>query len=348
MRYAELIMPNTDFLYFDRVSASESHGNGGQGPSPPKQATPQDADLLDAYSRAVIGIVGNVGPAVVSVTGMQNGRAAGAGSGFLLTPDGYALTNSHVVHGRQVLRATTEEGDSLHAEIVGDDPATDLALLRLAARDLPCAELGDSEALQVGQLVIAMGNPLGFSSTVSTGVVSAVSRAMRGEGGRLIENVVQHTAPLNPGNSGGPLVDSRGRVVGINTAIVAIAQGLGFAVSANTARWVVSELISHGRVRRISLGISAASVVLPSRLVRDLDLLSDRAVQIVSVLRGGAAEKAGLLAGDLMISLNGRVVTSVDDVHRLLSGFQSAQSLSISLVRDGKILERTVESRMDR
>ena len=175
------------------------------------------------------------------------------------------MTNSHVVHGRRRLRAVTPEGDSLDADLVGDDPASDLALVRLAARDLPRAELGDSDGLQAGQLVIAMGNPFGFQSTVSTGVVSALGRAMRGEGGRLIENIIQHTAPLNPGSSGGPLLDSRGRVVGVNTAIVALAQGLGFAVPAATAQWAVGELLAHGRVRRLTLGITAMVVPLPRR-----------------------------------------------------------------------------------
>src|SRR5439155_787748 len=198
----------------------------------------RDAELLDAYSQAVIGVVGRVGPAVISVAPHPTDRQSGQGSGFLITPDGFALTNSHVARGRPRLRATTEEGDALDARLIGDDPSTDLALIRLAARDLPHAELGDSDTLQVGQLVIAMGNPFGFRSTVSTGVVSATGRAMRSEEGRLIENIVQHTAPLNPGNSGGPLVDSRGRVVGINTAIIATAQGLGFAIPASTARWV--------------------------------------------------------------------------------------------------------------
>src|SRR5262245_34457034 len=190
-----------------------------------KPAPARDAELLDAYSQAVVRVVRQVGPAVVTVG--EQGRG-GVGSGFVITPDGFALTNSHVVDGRNRLRVSTEEGDQLAAEVIGDDPATDLALLRLAARDLPFIELDDAAALQVGQLAIAVGNPFGFRSTVSTGVVSAVGRSMRSREGRLIENVVQHTAPLNPGNSGGPLVDSRSRVVGINTAIIAMAQGPGF------------------------------------------------------------------------------------------------------------------------
>ena len=175
----------------------------------PQTASPADADLLDAYSRAVIAVVRKISPAVISVAGPRNDPRGGMGSGFLVTPDGYALTNSHVAGGRQKLRGITADGDTLDATVVGDDPATDLALLRLAARDLPFAELGDSESLQVGQLVIAMGNPLGFQSTVSTGVISALGREMRGDSGRRIDNIVQHTAPLNPGNSGGPLLDSR-------------------------------------------------------------------------------------------------------------------------------------------
>jgi S1-C subfamily serine protease len=300
---------------------------------------------LDAYSRAVIAVVRKVGPAVISVLGPQGEDRGGTGSGFILTADGYALTNSHVVHGRRRLRAVTPEGDSLGADLVGDDPATDLALVRLGARDLPLAELGDSESLQVGQLVIAMGNPFGFQSTVSTGVVSALGRAMRGEEGRLIENIVQHTAPLNPGSSGGPLLDSRGRVVGVNTAIIALAQGLGFAVPAATAQWVVSELIGHGRVRRLALGVVATVASLPRRLVQDHDLLSDQAVLVVEVAPGGPAQSAGLRAGDLLVAVNGRVVTGVDDLHRMLSGLPVSRQLLLSVIRENRIIEMPIDLR---
>jgi S1-C subfamily serine protease len=310
-------------------------------PAPP--GAPADADLLDAYSRAVISVVQMISPAVVSVMGPRNDPLGGMGSGFLITPDGYALTNSHVAHGRQVLRAVTAEGDTLDATLVGDDAATDLALVRLFARDLPLAELGDSEGLQVGQLVIAMGNPLGFQSTVSTGVISALGRAMRGDGGRRIDNIVQHTAPLNPGNSGGPLLDSRGRVMGINTAIIAMAQGLGFAIPAKTAQWVVSELLAHGRVRRLSLGITATVASLPRRLVREHDLLSDRAVEVVEVLPGGAARVAGLMPGDLLLAVNGRIVTDVDDLHQILSGFRSSPQFTLSVLRGTRLLELPIE-----
>src|SRR5436309_5372378 len=233
-----------------------ANSQGPEIPDPTRaKEVRRDAELLDAYSEAVIGVVGRVGPAVISVAPHPTDEQPGQGSGFVITPDGFALTNSHVVGGRGRLRATTEEGDALDARLIGDDPSTDLALIRLAARDLPHADLGSSDGLRVGQLVIAMGNPFGFRSTVSTGVISALGRAMRSQQGRLIENIVQHTAPLNPGNSGGPLVDSKGRVVGVNTAIIALAQGLGFAVPGNTARWVTSELLTHGRVRRLALGI---------------------------------------------------------------------------------------------
>jgi S1-C subfamily serine protease len=302
-------------------------------------AIPTDGDLLDAYSQAVINVVRQVGPTVISVSGRPNDPRQGMGSGFVITPDGLALTNSHVARGRQRLRATTEEGDSLDAELIGDDPATDLALVRLAARDLPHAELGDSDALQVGQLVIAMGNPFGFRSTVSTGVVSAIGRAMRSEEGRLIESIVQHTAPLNPGNSGGPLVDSRGRVVGINTAIIAMAQGLGFAVPGTTARWVVGELMAHGRVKRLSLGITAAVVALPRRLVRDLDLLADQAVEVVEARAGGAAAAAGIETGDLIVAAAGRIVASTDDLHRVLAALPPTGEVVLQVVRRERLVE---------
>src|SRR5437763_8699610 len=278
-------MNSTSWVSTEWASTSDA---GSPTPSAKaRPSLPRDADLLDAYSQAVIRVVQQVGPAVITVSGKEGPGRGGVGSGFLITPDGYALTNSHVVGGRSRLVATTEEGDSLAADLIGDDPATDLAVVRLASRELPYTELGDSDALQVGQLVIAVGNPFGFHSTVSTGVVSAVGRAMRSSEGRLIENIVQHTAPLNPGNSGGPLVDSRGRVVGINTAIIAMAQGLGVAIPASNARWGVGELLAHGRVRRLSLGISATLIPISRRLARELDLLSDRAVEIVEVFPRG-------------------------------------------------------------
>ena len=309
----------------------------------PRRPNRDDAELLDAYSRAVIGVVEKVSPAVIGVGPRGKQQKGGSGAGFLITPDGYALTNSHVVGGREIVSARTNEGDRLDAELIGDDPATDLALIRLAARDLPAAELGDSDALRVGQLVIAMGDPLGLHSTVSAGVVGALGRSMRGHQGRLIDNVVQHSAPLNPGNSGGPLVDSHGRVVGINTAIIALAQGLGFAVGASTAKWVVGELIQHGRVRRPQLGISASAVPLPQYLVRELDLLGDRAVEVVAIEAGGPANVGGITPGDLIVAVNDRVVTSVDDVHRLIGDFKNQPLLTLTIVRGHRKLDVDVK-----
>lgn len=308
--------------------------------SPQRVGQPADAELLDAYSQAVISVVRRVGPAVISVSGRE--QRDGSGSGFLLTSDGFALTNSHVVDGRQQLCATTEEGDRLDAELIGDDPATDLALIRLAARDLQFAELGDSDTLQVGQLVIAAGNPFGFQSTVSTGVVSSLRRSMRNQEGRLIENIVQHTAPLNPGNSGGPLVDSRGRVIGVNTAIIAGAQGLGFAVPGNTARWVTGELMSHGRVRRLTLGVRVTPVVMSRILMRELDLLSEQTVEVVDVMPGSAAFRAGLQSGDWIVSAGGRLVTHTDDLHRILAVWPADKSVPIEVVRGEQRVELQV------
>jgi S1-C subfamily serine protease len=317
--------------------ASEAHSTSSQ----PAAASP-DANLLDAYSQAVIRVVEQVGPSVLALTAARGDHSGGSGSGVIITPDGYALTNSHVVGGREKLSATTEEGDRLEATVVGDDPPTDLALLRLSSRELPHAGLGDSEQLRVGQLVIAMGSPLGLQSTVSTGVVSSRKRSLRGADGRLIENVIQHTAPINPGNSGGPLVDSRGRLVGINTAIIAFTQGLGFAVPSRTAQWVIGELLAHGRVRRLALGITVTVTPLSRRQIRQLDLLGESAVEIVSPLPGGAAEGAGLLAGDLIVAVNGRIVETPDDLHRILSGQAAATSLEVTVIRDGRLWERTV------
>lgn len=338
-----------NFTTFQSVIRPVTVTTNSQGPEDrdanrPAQV-PQNTDLLDAYSRAVIGVVGQVGPAVISVSGHPGIGDRGQGSGFVITPDGFALTNSHVVHARERLRATTEEGDAIDARLVGDDPSTDLALIRLAARDLPHAELGDSDGLQVGQLVIAMGNPFGFRSTVSTGVVSALGRAMRSQQGRLIENIVQHTAPLNPGNSGGPLVDSKSRVVGINTAIIAMAQGLGFAVPATTATWVVSELLAHGRVRRLSLGVTVTIAPIPRRVAHELDLLADQTIEVVEVLPSSSAAEAGLEPGDWIVSAGGRIVAGADDLHRVLSGLKAEREVELQIVRDHQLREITVTPR---
>jgi len=239
------------------------------------------------------------------------------------------------------------DGDQIDAELIGDDPATDLALLKLKSRDLPIARIGDSQALRVGQLVIAIGIPLGLGTIVSTGVVSVLGRSMRGSEGRLIENIVQHAVPINPGNSGGPLVDSHGRVVGINTAIITPAQAIGFSVPSDTAQWVIGEIVSHGRVRRRRLGIAATTIRLPKQVVRDLDLLSDDAIEIVEVETRGPAHATGMRNGDWIVAVEGRIVTSVDDVHWLLNLFPASQSLTITIIRDSQRVELAINAESD-
>lgn len=306
-----------------------------------------DVDLLDAYSKAVITVVEAVGPAVVSISAGKTvpnnlPDPMGAGSGVLVAPDGYILTNHHVVEKADLLRVTLTDGTSVGAVFVGSDPPNDLAVIRAEGGGMPYATLGDSSLLRAGQLVIAMGNPFGFQSTVSTGVVSALGRGLRSREGRLIENVIQHTAPLNPGNSGGPLVDSRGRVVGINTAIIAIAQGIGFSIPADTARYVISQLLTHGRVRRGYLGISARQRPLDRRLVRYHNLSFDTAVEVISLDPGAPAAAGGLRAGDVIVMLNGQGVRSVDDIHRLLAEEEFGVAIRLAILRGKDMLELPV------
>jgi S1-C subfamily serine protease len=302
-----------------------------------------DVELLDAYSRAVIQVVETVGPAVVGISvGRQEQGQAGAGSGVVITPDGYILTNDHVVERSGKIGVQLSEGSSLPAHLIGTDPATDLAVIRVAASSLPHATLGDSAVLKVGQLVIASGNPFGFQSTVSTGVVSALGRALRSQEGRLIENIIQHTAPLNPGNSGGPLVDSRGRVVGINTAIIAMAQGIGFAIPSVTARWVVSQVLQHGRVRRGFLGLAGRPRPLERRRVRFHQLTGDFAVEVISLEPQGPAADGGLKTGDLIVAINGASVASVDDMHRFLAEWPLGRGVTLTVLRGVERLELEV------
>lgn len=313
----------------------ESRENDPASSVPPAE---RDAGLLDAFSQAVIGVVDGMSPAVISVQ-TRNGRG-GSGSGFIISTDGIAVTNCHVAAGREQLIGITNDGDRIDAELVGDDPANDIAILKLRARDLPAAKLGDSDQVRVGQLVVAIGSPLGLQSTVSTGVVSSLGRSMRGQDGRLIENIIQHAAPINPGNSGGPLVDSLNRIVGVNTAIIQFTQGIGFAVPSNTARWVANEILTHGQVRRRHLEILGSTVPLPQRLRIELDLLADSGVLIREVISGGAADRAGLQPDDIIVSINGRIVTGIDDIHRLLNTFPNDAELAVSFVRSGRLIER--------
>jgi S1-C subfamily serine protease len=297
-----------------------------------------DAEFLDAYSRAVTGVVNAVGPAIVSIslgeaTAESEFEPTGAGSGFVITPDGYILTNSHVVSQAGGIKAAFIDGKRLSAAVVGKDPSTDLAVIHVDASRLPYAVLGDSSGLRVGQLVIAMGNPFGFQSTVSTGVVSALGRTLRSQDGRLIENIIQHTAPLNPGNSGGPLLDSRGRVVGINTAIIAMAQGIGFAIPASTARWVVPQLLAKGRVQRSYLGVIGYGRALDRRVVRFHGLSKEQGVEIMSLEPGAPAKKAGLRTGDIIVAINGQDVTSPDDLFHFLAEWPPGRPVAVTVLR---------------
>src|SRR5262247_2047522 len=295
-----------------------------------------DRELLDSYSRAVVTVVERVGPAVVSVVAGRGSRtgagAVGAGSGVIFTPDGYVLTNSHVVHEAVDLGVTLTDGSALGATLVGNDPATDLAVIRAEGSGLPIAELGESASLRAGQLVVAIGNPFGFQSTVSAGVVSAIGRSLRSATGRLIENVIQTDVALNPGNSGGPLVDTRARVVGINTAIIRMAQGISFAIPIDTAQWVVGELLVRGHVRRAHLGIVGQNRPIDRLVARRHALSTSQVVELISVEPHGPAAIAGLREGDFIVALNERAVRTVDDIHRMLVGWPFGNALKVGVI----------------
>jgi len=330
-----------------RLVKGEDRGTSAEGRCEVKAAESSDVELLDAYSRAVITVVEAVGPAVVSIStgrpSKDGPEQTGAGPGVVIAPDGYILTNDHVVHQGKHLAVTLTNGTTLAAGTVGTDPATDLAVIRAEGSSHPYATLGDSAGLRVGQLVIAIGNPFGFQSTVSTGVASALGRAFRSREGRLIEDIIQHTAPLNPGNSGGPLVDSRGRIVGINTAIIMMAQGIGFSIPSNTARWIISQLLTHGRVRRGYLGISARQRPLGRRLIRFHRLNGEFGVEVQSVDPGGPSGLGGIRTGDIITAINGQDVTSVDHIHRFLADWPIGNPVTLTILRGGERLEIKVE-----
>jgi S1-C subfamily serine protease len=314
-----------------------------------RQAETGSLVLLDTLSRGIADVVDRIGPAVVRVETVSNGRTSGGiGSGVIISPDGLVLTNSHVIHGHRDARLADSEGRILEARLIGEDRDTDLALLRVtAARHLVSAPLGDSKLLRRGQLVVAIGNPLGFEFTVTSGVVSALGRSLRASNGRLIDDVVQTDAALNPGNSGGPLVDTRGKVVGINTAVIAGAQGICFAVASNTAKFVLGELIRHGRVRRAYIGVSAQTVPVPRRYAREFDLENRLGARLGALITGiekdSPAAASGLLTQDIVVKLDNEPVAGIDDLVRLLDGTRVDRPVALKVLRFGKLVELTLQ-----
>src|SRR5438067_226752 len=304
---------------------------------------PDDDDLLDAYSQVVTRAVERVTASVfkIDVTLPARGRQPahqGSGSGFIFTPDGFALTNSHVVHGAYKIDVSMGDGRRVRAALVGDDPHTDLAVIRLDAPNLSAARLGDSQAIRAGQIAVAIGNPYGFQTTVTAGVVSALGRSLQSRSGRSIEDVIQTDAALNPGNSGGPLVNSRGEVIGVNTAIIQAAQGICFAIAINTAKLIAARLIRDGRVRRSYVGIAGQTVPLLTRMVRYFGLTIETAVFVVSVERGSPAERAGLRAGDMIVSFGELPVSGIDDLVRLLTEDRVGASVPVGVLRGSERL----------
>jgi S1-C subfamily serine protease len=307
-----------------------------------------DGSLLDAYSTAVTSAVERISPSVVHIEIQQAaGRTRsgeprerqGGGSGFVFTPDGLVLTNSHVVHEATRISATLADGRHMPATLIGEDPASDLAVIRVDEPGLVAAELGDSQKLRVGQIAIAIGAPYGFQSTVTAGVVSALGRSLRSYSGRLIDDVIQTDASLNPGNSGGPLVDSAGRVIGVNTATILPAQGICFAIGINTAKFVASRLLRDGRIRRSYVGISGQTVPVHRRVVRFYDLPKETGAMVLSVEENSPAKKAGLRSGDIIVALEGQPVAGVDDLHRLLTEVRVGVSCSVTVLRWTEKLE---------
>jgi len=309
----------------------------GRAPSP-------DPELLDAYSRTVVSVAQSASPSVVQVRVRKPGRgrrgtarpAGGAGSGFFIASDGYLVTNSHVVKGASSVTVNLQDGREFSAERIGDDPATDVAVLKVDAERLLPLRFGDSDRLQVGQIAVAIGNPYGFQYSVTTGVVSALGRTLRSESGRLIDDVIQTDAALNPGNSGGPLVDSHGRVIGVNTAVILPAQGLCFAVASNLVQFVVGKLILDGRVRRGYIGIAGQIVPLNRRLAERFQLKTNQGILVQSVEAGSPAQSSGLLPGDVILAIENRQIRSIDDLHKYLDESVIGKEVELLVLRSGR------------
>lgn len=306
-----------------------------------------DLELHDAYSRAVMGVVERIGPSVVSLRVKSGARrsAMGQGSGLIVTPDGYVLTNSHVVHHAHDVTVELIDGRSVQARVVGDDPHTDIAVVRVDTEQLAHVPLDSGPAPRPGQLAVAIGNPLGFDSTVSAGVISAVDRALPGPSGRILDGMIQHTAPLNPGNSGGPLVASSGRVLGINSAMIGHSQAIGFAIPVETAAWVVSQVLSHGRVRRAFLGVSVQTRPMPARLATQLGTDDKTCVELLQITPSSPAAEAGFKDGDLLLRLDGRALPNALTLQRTLRGMRPGTPVEAEIARGSEVLRMTVKPR---
>jgi S1-C subfamily serine protease len=298
-----------------------------------------DPTLLDAYSESVSTVVERAGPAVIHLEVHGNDAPGGSGSGFFISPDGYALTNSHVVHGAREIRAALGDGRRLTATLIGDDPHTDLAVVRVNASDVPHLELSDSDRVRPGQIAVAIGSPMGFQQTVTAGVVSALGRSLRAQSGRAIDNIIQTDAALNPGNSGGPLIDTRGRVIGVNTAIIRPAQGICFAIASNIARWVAGWLIKDGRVRRSYVGLSGQTVPLLRKLVLAYRLPGESGVLVSHVEPGSPAARAGVREGDLLVSFAEIPASRIETLHRLLTAERIGKPAELRVLRGVELLQ---------
>jgi S1-C subfamily serine protease len=329
-------------FYSQTFAPGENHVN--QSGARPVDGFSDDA-LLDSYSRTISSVVAQVAPAVVNIHVENGRRGEGNGSGFFIAPDGFILTNSHVVHGARKIDVTLADTRTFPANVIGEDPETDLAVLRIGASQLPSLEFADSKKLRVGQIAVAIGSPYGFHQSVTAGVVSALGRSMRAQSGRLMDDILQTDAALNPGNSGGPLVNSRGQVIGVNTAVILPAQGLCFAIAANTAQLVTGWLIKDGKIRRSYLGLAGQNVPLHPKVIRFHRLEQESGVLIAGIEQGGPVDLSGPKEGDIILTFKGNPVSSIDDLHRLLVGSEIGQRSVLSVIRGTETLDFLVTPR---
>jgi S1-C subfamily serine protease len=341
MRHIEMKTPS--IVQRRRLVRTLSEQSGLESLPPAPQSS--DAELLDAYSQTVAAVVNRVAPSVVNVRASASPRGQGSGSGFIIAPDGFILTNNHVVQGAQQLEATLQDGRVAPARLVGTDPETDLAVIRIQAPGLHSVRLADSSRLRVGQIAVAIGSPFGFQQTVTAGILSALGRSMRAESGRLMDDIIQTDAALNPGNSGGPLVNSAGEVIGVNTAIILPAQGICFAIASNTAKLVAGWLIKDGRVRRSSIGVAGQNVPLHPRVMRFHRLPNKGGVLVAEIAPGSPAAVAGLRQGDIVIGFKGEPIASIDDLHKRLVASEIGVSSPIMVLRGTEIVYRMVTPR---